>query len=151
MINVGDTLPNFTLPTHPAGEVSPATLLGTRTVLYFYPKDDTPGWTTEAAGFRDSLSQFTALNVQVIGVSPDDLKSHAKFAEKHKINFALVADIDKTLIQPLGLWVEKSMYGKKYWGVQRSTYVVAADGHIEKIWESVKPDGHAQEVFNYLK
>ncbi len=89
--------------------------------------------------------------MQVIGVSPDDLKSHAKFAEKHKINFALIADIDKTLIQPLGLWVEKSMYGKKYWGVQRSTYVIAADGRIEKIWESVKPDGHAQEVFNYLK
>jgi peroxiredoxin Q/BCP len=97
------------------------------------------------------LSQFINIHVQIIGASPDDLISHDKFTKKHKINFPLLYDKDHELANKLGVWVEKNMYGKKYWGIQRSTFIIDSNGRVEKIWESVKPDGHASEVLEYLK
>jgi peroxiredoxin Q/BCP len=149
MMKKGDPVPEFALASE-AGTVSSQDLKGRRYVLYFYPKDDTPGCTVEACEFRDNLPKFEKVGVPVLGVSADDLKAHAKFTKKHGLNFTLLADPDRTLIEALGLWVEKSMYGKKYMGVQRSTFVVDENGRIAQIWEKVKPEGHAEEVLAWL-
>jgi peroxiredoxin Q/BCP len=149
MLKVGDRVPEFKLASA-NGEVSSKDMKGRRYVLYFYPKDDTPGCTVEACEFRDNLPKFEQVDVPVFGVSADDMKSHEKFAKKHGLNFTLLADPERTLIEPLGLWVEKSMYGKKYMGVQRSTFVVDENGRIAQVWEKVKPEGHAEEVLQWL-
>lgn len=150
MLKVGDTVPNFALESDTAGMVKASDLKGTRYVLYFYPKDDTPGCTTEACSFRDNLPKFGELGVPVYGVSADNVKKHSKFTQKFLLNFPLLADPERQLIEPMGVWVEKSMYGRKYMGIARMTFVVNANGKIEQVWEKVKPDGHAEEVLGWL-
>ncbi|HEY3781050.1 MAG TPA: thioredoxin-dependent thiol peroxidase [Fimbriimonadaceae bacterium] len=144
MIEEGDQFPDFSLQDQAGVTHSLNDLKGAKSVIYFYPKDDTPGCTVEACNFRDNLPKFEG--VKVFGVSPDDAKSHKKFETKFNLNFPLLADTDKSLTEKLGLWVEKSMYGKKYMGVDRTTYLLDANGKIEKIWRKVKVDGHADEV-----
>ena len=119
-------------------------------VLYFYPKDNTPGCTREACGFRDAMPAFGRLGVPVFGVSADKATAHDRFVLKQGLNFPLLADPEHELIEAYGVWVEKSLYGRKYFGVARSTFVVGADGRIEKVWEKVSPDSHAAEVRDYL-
>ena len=120
-------------------------------VLYFYPKDDTPGCTIEACGFRDSFKEIEKLNTVVLGVSPDSMKSHDKFISKFQLPFPLLADEDKKICRDYGVWVEKSMYGKKYMGVARSTFIIGKSGKIAKIFANVKPEGHNKEVIEALK
>lgn len=150
MLKAGDRVPEFQLPVDNGRSVSSADLAGKRYLLYFYPKDDTPGCTVEACSFRDNLPTFDKIGIAVFGVSADDAMSHQRFARKHGLNFPLIADPNHQLIGPMGVWVEKSMYGKKYMGIQRSTFLVGADGAIEKVWESVKPLTHTAEVLDYL-
>jgi peroxiredoxin Q/BCP len=150
MLKAGDRVPEFQLPVHNGRSVSSAELAGKRYLLYFYPKDDTPGCTVEACSFRDNLPAFENIGMTVFGVSADDALSHQRFARKHGLNFPLIADPNHLLIGPMGVWVEKSMYGKKYMGVQRSTFLVGPDGLIEKVWETVKPLTHTAEVLEYL-
>lgn len=150
MLKAGDRVPDFQLPADNGRSVSSADLAGKRYLLYFYPKDDTPGCTVEACSFRDNLPAFDKIGIAVFGVSADDAMSHQRFARKHGLNFPLIADPNHQLIGPMGVWVEKSMYGKKYMGIQRSTFLVGADGTIEKVWENVKPLTHTAEVLEYL-
>jgi peroxiredoxin Q/BCP len=149
MLTIGDPAPDFSLDSN-EGRIDSQSLRGTRYVLFFYPKDDTPGCTTEACQFRDLRAAFDAAGVHVFGVSILDAKSKKKFAQKHALNFPLLADADHTLAEAFGVWVEKSMYGKKYMGIQRSTFAVDADGRISHAWEKVTPDGHADEVLRAL-
>jgi peroxiredoxin Q/BCP len=150
MLKVGDTAPAFTLESDSAGTISSAVLAGKRYVIYFYPKDDTSGCTKEACSFRDRLPDFSKLGVPVFGVSPDDARAHAKFVKKYDLNFPLLVDPEKQLLQAYGVWAEKSMYGRTYMGVLRATFIVGADGRIEKAWPKVKPEGHADEVLAAL-
>jgi peroxiredoxin Q/BCP len=115
-----------------------------KTVVYFYPKDDTSGCTAEACEFRDAMPDISG--ARVVGVSPDNVKSHRKFVDKYNLNFTLLADVDHTLAEACGVWVEKSMYGNKYMGVDRTTYIVDEDGVVRHVWRKVKPLGHAAEV-----
>jgi peroxiredoxin Q/BCP len=149
MLKVGDFAPEFALASD-KGEVTSSDLLGKRYVLYFYPRDDTSGCTVEACSFRDNLPKFESINVPVYGVSADDLKAHAKFSAKHGLNFTLLSDPDHKVIEAFGAWVEKNMYGRKYMGIQRSTFVIARNGQVEQVWEKVKPEGHAEEVYKWL-
>ena len=121
-----------------------------RVVLYFYPKDDTPGCTVEACAFRDNVKKIQKSGAVVLGVSPDGLKAHEKFIQKFGLPFLLLADEEKKVCQAYGVWVEKSMYGRKYMGVARTTLVIGKDGKIEKVYEKVKPEGHAEEVLEFL-
>lgn len=150
MLKVGDSVPNFHLNNEEGNTISNVGLEGQRFVLYFYPKDDTPGCTKEACGFRDNLTSFDKLNVPVFGISADDEKAHGKFVKKYNLNFSLLADPDHRTCDDFGTWVEKSMYGRKYFGIQRATFVIAASGKIEQVWEKVSPEGHAEEVLAYL-
>jgi thioredoxin-dependent peroxiredoxin len=150
MLSTGAKAPDFHLNNEEGNTISNAGLEGQRFVLYFYPKDDTPGCTKEACGFRDHLPKFDKLNIPVFGISADDEKAHAKFVKKYNLNFSLLADPDHKICEAFGTWVEKSMYGKKYFGIQRSTFVIAANGKIEKVWEKVSPETHAEEVLAYL-
>jgi len=150
MLKVGDPAPEFDLQSDTAGEVKSSDLKDRRYVLYFYPRDDTPGCTVEACNFRDNLPKFDKLSVPLFGVSFDDVDSHGKFTKKFSLNFPLLADPDKKLINDYGVWVEKNMYGKKYMGTARATFVIGADGIVEQVWEKVKPEGHAEEVLAYL-
>ena len=151
MRRTGDRVPDFDLATDRGDRVSTASLRGKRYVLYFYPQDDTPGCTREACSFRDHLPSFEGAGVPVYGVSADDVGAHARFVAKHQLNFPLLADPDRQLIQAMGVWVEKSLYGRRYFGIARATFVVSADGRIEKVWEKVSPDGHGPEVLAYLR
>lgn len=145
-LDVGQPLPEFSMPTDDGGTLTRADLLGRTTVLYFYPKDDTPGCTVEAKDFRDALPEFSKAGVGVVGVSADPLASHCKFKAKHGLNFPLASDVQNTFGTALGLWVEKSMYGKKYMGMERATLLVDATGVIRRVWRKVKVAGHAAEV-----
>jgi thioredoxin-dependent peroxiredoxin len=151
MLQAGDRAPEFTLVSDKAGEVKSTGLRGKRYVLYFYPKDDTSGCTTEACSFRDNLPDFSNLGVPVYGISPDDVDSHNKFTAKFGLTFPLLADPAHKIAEEFGTWVEKNMYGRKYMGVQRSTFVVGPDGKVEHVWEKVTPADHAQEVLAYLR
>ena len=126
-------------------------LKGKNVVLYFYPKDDTPGCTVEACGLRDSFKEIEKLNAVILGVSPDSQKSHDKFINKFKLPFSLLPDEDKKICQDYGVWVEKSMYGRKYLGVARTTFSIDQNGKIAKVFEKVKPEGHNQEIIAALK
>ncbi len=148
-MNEGDAFPQFSLLNQDGETVTQAALKGQKSIVYFYPKDDTSGCTAEACEFRDEMPQF--VGAQVFGVSPDSVKSHAKFRDKYQLNFTLLADTDQALCKALGVWVEKSMYGRKYMGVERSTFLVDENGVIVKVWRKVKPQGHAQEVLAALK
>jgi peroxiredoxin Q/BCP len=150
MLKVGDTAPSFSLTSDGGQKVSSSSLKGRRYLLYFYPKDDTPGCTREACAFRDNLPAFDKLGVPVFGVSGDEVKAHDRFVKKYALNFPLLADPEHELLEAYGVWVEKSMYGRKYFGIQRSSFVVDAKGRIEKVWEKVSPDSHAAEVADYL-
>ena len=151
MLTVGDKVPEFSVLSDSAGEVKSSALKGKRYVVYFYPRDDTPGCTKEACSFRDNVPKFHNLGAPIYGVSDDDVNSHGKFTQKFALNFPLLADPDHALIDGFGVWVEKSMYGKKYMGTARATFVVGADGKVEHVWEKVSPEGHAEEVLAYLQ
>jgi peroxiredoxin Q/BCP len=147
---VGEALPAFDLATSGGGRLSAKDLRGKRTVLYFYPKDDTSGCALEAHEFTALLTKFRRKGVDVYGVSPDSAASHDRFTGKCDIGFPLLSDPDRRLCSAMGVWVEKSMYGRKYMGVERSTFVIGAGGTIEKEWRKVKPAGHAAAVLASL-
>lgn len=149
-IGIGDRLPEFDLPTSAGGRVRSSELVGGRTVLYFYPKDDTSGCTLEAREFTALLDDFAGKRVRVLGVSPDSAASHDRFTAKCAIGFPLVSDPDKALAAVFGVWVEKSMYGRSYMGIERSTFLIGADGRVEREWRKVKASGHAREVLKAL-
>lgn len=149
--NVGQECPDFALPESDGSIVTKASLKGRIVVLYFYPKDDTSGCTTEAIEFTALIDQFEALGVSVFGVSPDSVQKHCRFRDKHELKVRLLADEDKSLIQAFGVWAEKSMYGRKYWGVERTTALINADGRIVRVWEKVKAGGHAAEVLEAVR
>jgi peroxiredoxin Q/BCP len=149
---VGDRAPDFSLPASDGSTVHLAVLLGRKPiVLYFYPKADTPGCTTQACGFRDAMSQFKKASIPVFGISPDPIEKVRKFAGKFKLNFPLLADADHAVAERYGVWQEKSMYGRKYMGIARTTFLIAPDGRIRTVLEKVKPAGHEQEVWNLLQ
>lgn len=151
MINIGDAAPDLTLPRDGEGEVSLSSFRGRSVVLYFYPKDDTSGCTKEACAFREMLPEFQKLNAEIIGVSPDSVKKHDKFKAKYDLPFTLLADEEKEVVQRYGVWVEKSMYGRKYMGVERSTFLIDADGKVQAAWRKVKVPGHVEAVLAALK
>ncbi|WP_182419365.1 thioredoxin-dependent thiol peroxidase [Bartonella sp. HY038] len=145
-LNIGDKAPEFTLPDDNGDMVSLKELQGKPVVLYFYPKDDTSGCTTEALDFTALISQFRDIGVRVLGISPDSVKKHDKFKEKHQLAVELLADEEKTVLTAYGVWVEKSMYGRKYMGVERTTLLLDANGTIAEIWRKVKVTSHAEAV-----
>jgi peroxiredoxin Q/BCP len=149
-LKIGDRAPSFSLPGL-KGNTSPASLKGKKIVLYFYPKDDTSGCTKEACAFQDNLQKFTKAGATVIGVSKDNLASHEKFAKKYKLNFNLASDEDTKTAAAFGAWVEKSMYGRKFMGMDRSTFLIDASGKIASIWRNVKVPGHVEEVLEVVK
>ena len=142
----GDKAPAFTTTTNGGGSVSLADFKGRHVVLYFYPKDDTPGCTKEACSFRDAFADFKKKGAAVLGVSTDPVKSHDKFVEKFKLPFTLLADEEKKIVQTYGVWGEKSFMGRKYLGTHRVTFLIGPDGRIKKIWAKVKPEEHAAGV-----
>ena len=142
----GEHAPDFTLPGSGGKTLALAEQAGHKIVLYFYPKDDTSGCTLEAQAFNALLADFTAADTVVIGVSPDPVKSHDKFAAKHDLAFPLVSDESKAMLEAYGVWVEKSMYGRKYMGVERTTMLLDGEGRIARIWPKVKVPGHAEAV-----
>jgi len=142
----GDTAPDFTMPATGGRTVSLASMKGKPFALYFYPKADTPGCTKEACAFQEALPQFGHIGLEVIGVSPDKMKPIEKFAEKFSLTFPLASDETKQAAEAYGVWVEKSMYGKKYMGMERSTFLVGPDGRVARVWPKVKVEGHAAEV-----
>jgi peroxiredoxin Q/BCP len=146
----GDVAPEFSAATNGGGNISLAELRDKNVILYFYPKDDTPGCTKEACAFRDGFTEFKKRGAVVLGVSPDSVKSHDKFVEKFKLPFMLLADEDKKIVNDYGVWGEKSFMGRKYMGVHRVTFLIGPDGKIKRIWPQVKPDEHAAEVLAAL-
>ena len=150
MLTEGDKMPSVSVEDDRGQHVETTDLLGGRLVLYFYPKDDTPGCTNEASQFRDLLPQFERKKARIVGVSRDSVASHQKFKEKYSLPFELLSDVDSKLCDAFGVIVEKSNYGKTYQGIQRSTFVVDANGKIEKVWPKVTADGHAAEVLEYV-
>jgi thioredoxin-dependent peroxiredoxin len=145
VLKVGDKAPAFTLPAT-GGTISLAGLAGRKVVLYFYPKDDTSGCTLEAQTFQSMKPAFAAADTEIIGVSPDSVKSHDKFRSKYQLEFPLVSDESKSMLETYGVWVEKSMYGRKYMGVERTTLLIDRDGAIARIWPKVAVPGHVEEV-----
>lgn len=150
MIEQGDPAPDFTLPADDGSEVSLSELRGERVLLYFYPKDDTSGCTAQACDLRDEMPTFDELDVQVIGVSPDPIESHVKFKEKYDLNFPLLADEDHEVAEAYGVWKEKSMYGRSYMGIERSTFLIDEEGRVEQVWRKVRAKKHAEMVTEYL-
>lgn len=144
----GDIAPDFTLPADGGGSISLSALRGRPVVLYFYPKDDTSGCTAEACGFRDAAPDFSKIDAQVLGVSRDSVAKHDKFKAKYDLNFPLLSDVDGKVCEAYGTWVEKSMYGVKYMGVERSTFLIDADGRLARIWRKVKVKGHVDDVLS---
>jgi thioredoxin-dependent peroxiredoxin len=147
----GDMAPNFELPTDGGGRTQLQALKGKQVVIYFYPKDDTSGCTAQAIDFNGLGAKFAAAGATVIGISPDSAASHDKFKRKHDLEIALAADPERSAIEAYGVWKEKSMYGRKYFGVERSTFLVDRIGRIAKIWRKVKVPGHADEVLAATK
>ena len=145
-LKIGDKAPDFNLPTDGNETVKLSDFKGRKLVLYFYPKDDTPGCTTESCNFRDSLADFNALNTAVVGISKDSIKKHDKFKAKYELNFPLISDENGDMCERYGVWGEKSMMGKKYMGIERSTFLIDENGKIEQIWRKVKVDGHVADV-----
>lgn len=150
MIDVGQPAPAFTLPAQTGAEVSLASLKGKAVVLYFYPKDDTPGCTKEACSFRDNWETLQEKGVVVLGVSPDTVASHQKFAQKHQLPFTLLADDGHRVAEAYGAWGEKNMYGKKMMGILRTTFLIGPDGLVKHVWKKPKTDIHAEEVLSKL-
>ena len=147
----GSIAPDFSLPRDGGGSVSLSQFKGKTIVLYFYPKDDTTGCTAESIDFTALADQFAAADAVIIGMSPDSAKKHDKFIAKHSLSVILAADEDQSVLNAYGVWVEKSMYGRKYMGVERTTLLIGKDGVIRKVWEKVKVPGHAEEVLAAVK
>ncbi|MAT57181.1 MAG: thioredoxin-dependent thiol peroxidase [Ignavibacteriae bacterium] len=151
MLEEGKKGPAFTLPNADGKKVSLKDFNGQKIVLYFYPKDMTSGCTQEACDFRDAFPDFSKVNAVVLGVSPDPVKSHKKFADKHELPFELLSDENKEVVEKYGVWKEKSMYGKKYMGVERTTVIIDENGKVKKIFPKVKVNGHVEEVLQAIK
>ena len=151
MISIGDNAPQFTLSTNGGGQFSLADAAGKYLILYFYPKDDTPGCTKEAIGFSDASAAFDAQNAMVVGVSRDTVKKHDKFVGKYDLRIPLISDEEGSLCEAFGTWVEKSMYGKSYMGIERATFLISPDGKVLHIWRKVKVPGHVKEVLTHLQ
>ena len=150
-IEPGKKAPAVTLYADDGTKVRLADLKGSPVVLYFYPRDDTPGCTREACAFRDQKAKFKKLGAKVFGVSADSIESHAKFRDKYRLSFPLLADVDHKVAEKYGAWREKNMYGKKSMGIQRSTFLIDGAGKVAKLWKRVKVDGHDQQVLDALK
>jgi peroxiredoxin Q/BCP len=148
---VGNKAPNFTLPRDGGDTLSLKDFKGQNIVLYFYPKDDTPGCTAESCDFRDNFKQFQKLNAQIIGISKDSIARHEKFIAKYDLPFPLVSDEEGDVCEAYGTWVEKSMYGRKYMGIDRSTFLIDGNGKIAAIWRKVKVKDHVKEVEKAIK
>lgn len=151
MLSIGTKAPEFTLEDKDGNKVSMSDFKGKKVVIYFYPKDNTPGCTRQACAFRNAYDGFKKDDVQVIGISKDSIKSHQKFAEKHELPFILLSDPDLVAIKAFDVWKEKKMYGKTALGVVRATYIIDENGIIEKVFEKAKPDTNAQEILEYLE
>lgn len=151
MTEEGNAVPDFNMPTDTAGDVSSDSLKGEKYVIYFYPKDDTPGCTTEAKGFSELASDFNELEVKIIGVSKDTLAKHGKFRAKHELSVLLASDEDGQVCEAFGVWVEKNMYGRKYMGIERATFLIDESGTVRKIWRKVKVKGHVEAVLEAAK
>ena len=147
-LSIGDVAPSFEVNIDGSGKFSLSEAKGSPVVLYFYPKDDTPGCTKEACGFRDAFPDFSALNAAIVGVSKDTVTKHDKFKAKYELPFHLASDEDGSLCEAYGTWVEKSMYGKKYMGAERSTFLIDDNLTVKYIWRKVKVEGHVNEVFD---
>lgn len=145
-LQVGDMAPDFASTTQDGERLTLANLKGGRTILYFYPKDNTSGCTLEAKSLRDGKQQLADMGFRIVGVSPDSEKSHRNFCQKHELNFTLLADTDRSVCEAFGVWVEKSMYGRKYMGVARTTFVLDAEGRIERIFDKVDTKNHYQQI-----
>ena len=150
-ITKGDVAPDFTLPTDGGGSFCLSEKRGSPVVLFFYPKDDTSGCTKEAIGFTEMLPEFTDLGISVAGMSPDTVKKHDKFRDKHDLKVTLISDEEKEVLAAYGVWVEKSMYGKKYMGVERTTLLIDAEGKVADAWHKVKVPGHVEAVLGAAK
>jgi peroxiredoxin Q/BCP len=149
-LKAGDVAPKFSATTNGGGKISLADFKGQNIILYFYPKDDTPGCTREACAFRDQFADFRKKGAVILGVSTDPVKKHDQFVEKFKLPFTLLADEDKKIVEAYGVWGEKTFMGRKYLGTHRVTFLIGPDGKIKKIWPQVKPDEHAAEVLAAL-
>lgn len=143
---VGDTAPSFSLPANGDRTVSLADFKGRQLVVYFYPKDNTPGCTTESIDFTNALADFDAIATDIVGVSADSVKKHENFIAKHNLGITLLADEEQKMLNAYGVWVEKNMYGRKFMGIERATYLIGADGKIKQIWRKVKVKGHVEAV-----
>ena len=151
MLEIGSKAPNVALLNDAGETVSLASYAGKYVVLYAYPKDNTSGCTAEACSFRDQSTAITALGAVIVGISPDSVASHVKFKQKHELNFTLLSDPDSLLLNELGAWGEKSLYGKTYMGVLRSTFIFDPEGTLIKVWPKVTPSSHGEEIAAYLK
>lgn len=151
MVDTGDLAPDFTLPADDGSEITLSDLRGRTVVLYFYPKDDTSGCTTQACGLRDEMPRFQDADAVVLGVSPDPVSSHQAFKSKYDLNFPLLADEDHQVAEAYGVWKEKSMYGRTYMGIERSTFVIDAEGIVEAAWRRVRPKTHSAKVLAHLE
>lgn len=150
-LSVGEAAPEFALRAHDGTRISLADLVGQRFVLYFYPKDDSPGCSTEACDFRDRDQDFSAAGARILGVSPDPIVKHEKFREKYGLPFTLLSDPEHTVADAYGVWVEKKMYGRTYMGIERSTFIIDAEGRIEEAHYKVRPKGHAAAVLERVQ
>jgi peroxiredoxin Q/BCP len=150
-IDVGDKAPDFTLPADGGGTVSLKALKGKKVILYFYPKDDTPGCTTEACGFRDALPDFRKAKAEIVGVSRDSVKRHDNFKAKYELPFTLGSDEDGAVCEAYGVWVEKVNYGRKYMGIERSTFLIDEKGKVAAVWRKVRVKGHVDAVLDAAK
>ncbi|MEK6301518.1 MAG: thioredoxin-dependent thiol peroxidase [Acidobacteriota bacterium] len=151
MLSVGEKAPQFALNDTDGNKIKLSDFKGKKVVLYFYPKDLTPGCTVEACAFRDDIGAFKKLGAVVLGVSADTEKTHQKFTAKHDLNFPLLADVDHAVSEAYGAWQEKSMYGRKYWGIARITYIIDEKGKVAKAYEKVKVATHSEEVIEAIK
>ncbi len=145
-VEPGQPAPDFTLKTDGGGEVTLSALRGRKVVLYFYPRDDTPGCTSEACGFRDSMPAFEKVDAVIIGISPDNVASHDRFKAKYDLSFILASDEDHRVAELYGVWVEKSMWGRRYMGIERSTFLIDEAGIVQAVWRKVKVRGHVEAV-----
>ena len=150
-VEIGKPAPSFTMPTDGGGKVSLSALKGKNVVLYFYPKDDTPGCTAQACGFRDNLPKFDKVDAVVIGVSRDSVKSHDKFKAKYELPFPIASDEDGKVCERYGVWTEKTLYGRKFMGIERSTFLIDAKGAIAHVWRKVRVPGHVEDVLDTVK
>jgi peroxiredoxin Q/BCP len=149
-VQEGSQAPDFTLPSDEGGDVTLSSLRGKKVVLYFYPKDDTPGCTIQACDFRDAAPSFQGVDAVVLGVSADPIESHRKFREKFDLNFPLLADEGHEVAEAYGVWKEKTMYGRTFMGIERSTFLIDEDGKVERVWRKVSPKGHTEMLAELL-